>query len=645
MVMWSLKEGEKELKPMLFSNEKTQEDIVKETLDAINKGYKIIFIHGVCGSGKSAIALNIAKEIGKTSIVVPIKNLQKQYEQDYMNKKQVFKQDGSKLKISMITGRNNHKCPYLEENNHKIHETRTIEANANIHDIFKKIKNGALEQKKQIRGEESADNHLIPCKIEIKEKNMATLKEYYKDNPNRKEGYNLNLKYAKRMAVAPACPYWSPILPSELKINLEAKEIQYKSLKDNHTIYARKPGCPYYKQFHSYANSDVIMFNSAQYLLETELGRKPLTEIEIIDECDEFLDNLAAEGSININRLRAESSFLYGNNPEEEKLITALNDILKDIFEEAKQRSTYQGIFPLDQTKVIQLTELFAKNDYLPLIQDEDSYLESCSELCKKFNELSSEAHISFQQIKDRKEYMIKLVTVNLDRVFGNLLSKNKTFVMMSGTLHSPKVLKEIFGIDNFKIIEAETINQGNIRKIKTGLEKEFNYKNLNSGMLTREDYLRALDLSIGMAKKPVIVHVNAFSDLPDFYELQSLGLKNLVSGEILRDKQQQDKNGKLVEEFKQGYTPILFTTRCSRGVDFPYGACNSVVITKFPYPNTQSLFWQILKRQKPNFFWDFYKDKAHRELLQRIYRSVRAKDDHVDLLSPDIRVLESDVV
>ena len=41
-------------------------------------------------------------------------------------------------------------------------------------------------------------------------------------------------------------------------------------------------------------------------------------------------------------------------------------------------------------------------------------------------------------------------------------------------------------------------------------------------------------------------------------------------------------------------------------------------------------------------FIWDFYKDKARRELLQRVYRGLRSKDDHVFLLSPDDRVLRS---
>lgn len=77
--------GEK-LKPLKFSNGKTQEDVVKEVLETINAGNKLIFIKGICGTGKSAIALNLARHFKKTSIVVPIKSLQEQYEKDYTQK-------------------------------------------------------------------------------------------------------------------------------------------------------------------------------------------------------------------------------------------------------------------------------------------------------------------------------------------------------------------------------------------------------------------------------------------------------------------------------------------------------------------------------------------------------------------------------
>src|SRR3989344_611885 len=80
---WSLYNHEKKLEPLKFSNGKNQEDVVKEVVELINSGVKCIFLHGMCGTGKSAIALNIARVLGKASIVVPVKNLQSQYEEDY----------------------------------------------------------------------------------------------------------------------------------------------------------------------------------------------------------------------------------------------------------------------------------------------------------------------------------------------------------------------------------------------------------------------------------------------------------------------------------------------------------------------------------------------------------------------------------
>ena len=99
--MWSLYENEKELKPLVFSNGKTQEDIVEEVCAAIKEGHKIIFIKGVCGTGKSAVALNLARRLGKTSIVVPIKSLQEQYIKDYSEQKYILK-NTEKLRKKLI---------------------------------------------------------------------------------------------------------------------------------------------------------------------------------------------------------------------------------------------------------------------------------------------------------------------------------------------------------------------------------------------------------------------------------------------------------------------------------------------------------------------------------------------------------------
>ena len=133
---WSLyKEGEF-LKPLTFSNGKNQEDVVNEVLEAVKRGKNIIFIHGVCGTGKSGIALNIARSLGKTSIIVPGKNLQEQYKEDYTEKKYLLKDNSNeKLKISVITGRNNHKCKFLEDNKNAIPIIKK-EINSKLHDFF-----------------------------------------------------------------------------------------------------------------------------------------------------------------------------------------------------------------------------------------------------------------------------------------------------------------------------------------------------------------------------------------------------------------------------------------------------------------------------------------------------------------------------
>jgi len=156
-----------------------------------------------------------------------------------------------------------------------------------------------------------------------------------------------------------------------------------------------------------------------------------------------------------------------------------------------------------------------------------------------------------------------------------------------------------------------------------------------------REKYLRALDKSIEVSKKPTLVHINSFYDLPDEIEMKKFSLKNTITREALKEIQ-KDKTGKDVREFKNKETDVLFSTKCTRGIDFPGEQCNSIVFTKYPNPDVKSPFWNILKKTNPNSYWDFYKDKARRELLQRIYRGLRFKDDHVYLLSPDERVLKA---
>ena len=211
---------------------------------------------------------------------------------------------------------------------------------------------------------------------------------------------------------------------------------------------------------------------------------------------------------------------------------------------------------------------------------------------------------------------------------------------MMSGTIHSEIVLKEVFGIKEFKVIEAETKWRGEITKVRSRYEKNFTYSLLKE-MGLREDYLKALSKSIEMAKKPVLVHVNAFSDLPSEGECLKYRITNIKTREELEREQREYKKGELVQGFKNGETDILYSTKCTRGVDFPGEMCNSIVFTKYPFSNISSLFWRVLKKSRPRHFELFYRDKAKREFMQRIYRGLRSEEDHIYLLSPDLRVFE----
>ena len=164
---WNAYENDKFLEPLKFSNGKNQEDVVNEIKELFNKGTRVVFIHGVCGTGKSLIALNLAKELGKSSIVVPSKTLQRQYKEDYENEKSLLKNNGGKLDIRVITGRNNHECKFLKENE-KFFDFRK-ERDADLNNIFE---NQRKRESDSIDRDKSADNQKAPCKIDIKEKNM-----------------------------------------------------------------------------------------------------------------------------------------------------------------------------------------------------------------------------------------------------------------------------------------------------------------------------------------------------------------------------------------------------------------------------------------------------------------------------------------
>jgi len=631
--MWSLYQGQKFLEPLKFSNGKTQEDIVREVLQEIKQGRKIIFIRGACGSGKSGIALNIAKEIGKASVVVPGKSLQEQYQRDYQKEKYLKKRNNEKLKINIVTGRKNHKCKFLEDGDKSFLKVK--EKNLRLLDIF--------EEKKEAIKEISADSPFIPCKIELKEKNWLKIKEYLQQN-NKIDFRNIKgVGELTRASVACVCPYWSPVLEEnyELKNLDDAQKKRYKGLDGNsYVIHKRKAGCSFYEQYESYSDSDVIVFNSLKYKIEMALNRKPETEIEIIDECDEFLDSFTETKALNLEKII--NSLIYFSSKEKR-----FNEIAKEIGilirqikidKRIEKAIIMQEILPLKATSLFDLFKLILKNPEFLMQVDEESYFFELESTAKMFEDFLGESYVFFT--KKDENLLVSIVTINLEKRVAELIKKSKNVVLMSGTIHSESVLKSIFGLKDFKIIEAETKNQGEIRVKFTGCEKDCKYSNFTSGKITRKEYLQSFERCVEISKKPALVHINSFMDLPTQKEKKDYNIKTLISREEVEELKPTDKSNKEINDFKEGKIDILFSTKCSRGIDFPGDQCRSIIFSKYPNPNVKDAFWKILSTTKPHQYWDFYNDKAKRELWQRVYRGVRFDKDFVEVLSPDLRVL-----
>ncbi len=605
---WSLFSDGKELKPLVFSNGKSQEDVVKETIDLINSGKKVVLIKGMCGTGKSAIALNVARVLGKASIVVPIKNLQRQYQEDYSEKKYLIKKNGKRMKISVITGRDNHESLFFPG--------------------------------------ESCANNLLPENIKITEINREKIMEYYKQNPYINYKGNLDVKEVKRLSIAPANPYWSPILPGDIEFRQlkDAEKKLYKGLRGRDFIfYHRKKGCGYYDQYQAYIDSDVIVFNSAKYKIEVALDRKPETEVEIIDEADEFLDNFSNQSSISLTKLT--NSLKYVNS-DDERVREKLDKILEYLEMENRRISALgineDNIYPANESlieKIIKLT-YSSKELQADISLDEGSYANKLLDLTFDFYDFLTDSYVTYKKYEN--EVYLNIVSVNLSKKLKEIVDKSKAMVLMSGTFHSEEVLKEVFGFENYGVVEAEIKSQADIEIVRTGKEFDCKYSNFYSGQVSKDDYLLALSKCMDKAERPTLIHVNAFDDLPSDEDLNSKGLFNLMSKERVSEMQKTDKTGKTISLFKKKMIPVLFSTRCSRGIDFPGDVCNSMIFTKYPNPNIRGIFWKVLQKTNKKIFWDYYRDRAKREFLQRLFRAIRFPGDKVKVLSPDIRVLDA---
>lgn len=79
----------------------TQVDVLKAIEKAFKDGYKNVLLEAPVGSGKSAMAVTVAKYYGTSHVLTPRKSLQNQYSEDFLDKG-----------VVLMKGRNAYPCTY-----------------------------------------------------------------------------------------------------------------------------------------------------------------------------------------------------------------------------------------------------------------------------------------------------------------------------------------------------------------------------------------------------------------------------------------------------------------------------------------------------------------------------------------------------
>ncbi len=556
------------LPPRVFSNGKTQEKTIDEIIEKFDD-HRIVLLKGGVGSGKSIIGATVAGALGKGIINVPVKPLQEQYQRDYEGRLSI-RINGRSLKIRVLKGRYNFTC------------------------------------KKILGGKVRCNSRILPCTVPL-----GT------DTP--------------RWKTAMKCRYWSPIYSNviaPLKKEKTCEVIEYDSIGGTQYFHRRKEGCGYYDQNCHYLDADIIVYNNAKWHADTNLYRKPRVDVEIFDEADLFLDTLSLRTVLS-NRM--------------------MSTMLREAGE-VKARHYRQNEHDLGmeiESRAIEIRKSFAEflSDKLPhkpydfddsadnLLRGMTNFLkimgtEFSENLMMKLDDILNYRDItSFFVEGDRMTFFVPEQSL----VMKDILEKSTgKLLLMSATLQDPKVIEEVYGIDDFDYVEGETRTPG--RRYVKRLEKEqtVNWQSWQNERF-KEQYWQTLSEILKRAERPTLVQVHSYLYLPE-----SSSYHPIPSRHSLKSGNQEDG----IVSFKEGKESLLFSTKTDRGIDLPDGTCRAIVIMKYPFPSMKDpLFTVMKKRLGDRAFWNYYNDIARREFEQQIGRGLRGPDDWIEVWSPDMRV------
>jgi Rad3-related DNA helicase len=401
--IWNFYEKKDFLSPLQYSNGKSQLDIVNE----INNSFvdnNWILLDGMCGTGKSPIALHCCANFEKSIIVVPTKHLQDQYFRDYSKRMKVFN-----MKIEFLKGSNNFKCKY---------EGNKVDC----------------------------DYPILPCRVRLKSDEAR---------------YDV----CKCPFWSPLYPPETAQKIKEEKEKIGIKNISlkgYASAAGLKCHVVRDPICNYYKQYFSFwDDTNVIIMNDK--IWEFMLMKKPATKLEVIDEYDNYFDSLYFDEMLSFSRIKR----FYPKEDDASKGDDALMDTYNKKMEFAYRINSLvnnaddNGVWNLLNELKDFFNTLLKDHEDLSISNFVDK-LEICIS-----NKPECDIDYEIKKILGKDESIIHIIMPYPSIVLQKLFKNSKKVLLMSATPHSEKVLSDFFRIDP-KIVKGESIQPGTLFLMKT---------------------------------------------------------------------------------------------------------------------------------------------------------------------------------
>lgn len=437
--------------------------------------------------------------------------------------------------------------------------------------------------------------------------------------------------------------------------------------------------CPYYKQFYSYVQSDVIVFNSAKWNLETTMGRKPKVKLEIVDEGDYWLDSQST--TIELTRSSIDKIFPFSNRMKHIKMdtLTRFDMSFKKIKTGvAKVNAGDASIISAKDYKELFYSIGVCLLEYKKQAEDDDSIEQKLLDI-DTIRHYADVASLSVVEGKREETRVIKCYIPYPDKLLETLFkSSSKNIILTSGTMHENSVLSKLFGInaDNYvvDILNGRKEHPGKLKcirpsknspmsmvkvnytswqspefqayyflvlnyildQLKDGIDKATGKpgeakilvltpaKKYAEGILKRPDVF--VDFAKGRSHDDADVKPAIDTNLNDYMEGTLTDVRKIKDIDI-------ELNGDVLRTDKQ----IIVSTRMIRGTDLRDNKCRAIVMTKWPVGDISDGYLQsIKKRFGDKIFWEIIRDKAAREAVQYVSRGLRHELDWSYFATPD---------